>query len=80
MTKVVNIGKVSIGGGNPVALQTMTNRDPHDETALLTQIRENALLGCDIIRLTVPDHEAAVTFGKVKKDLLSEGLDIPLVA
>ncbi len=63
-----------------MALQTMTNRDPHDETALLTQIRENALLGCDIIRLTVPDHEAAVTFGKVKKDLLSEGLDIPLVA
>ena len=80
MTKVVNIGKVKIGGGNPVAVQTMTNRDPHDEMALLDQIRENALLGCDIIRLTVPDHEAAVVFGKVKKDLLSEGLDIPLVA
>ena len=51
MTKVVNIGKVKIGGGNPVAIQTMANRDPHDEMALLSQIRENALLGCDIIRL-----------------------------
>lgn len=80
MTKVVNIGKVKIGGGNPVAIQTMANRDPHDELALLSQIRENALLGCDIIRLTVPDHEAAVVFGRVKKDLLSEGLDIPMVA
>ena len=80
MSDIVKIGKVIIGGGNPVAIQSMANVDPHDRNALITQVKKVADKGCDIMRLTVPDHEAAVAFGEVKKELMTEGYDIPLVA
>ena len=80
MSKEVKIGNIKIGGGNPIAIQSMANVDPHDEKALADQVMRLADGGCDIMRLTVPDHEAALVFGKVKKDLLDSGYDIPLVA
>ena len=80
MTKEVRIGKVHIGGGNPIAIQSMANVDPHDEKALIDQVARLADAGCDIMRLTVPDQEAAEVFGQVKSKLLKSGYDIPLVA
>ncbi|MBP3759776.1 MAG: flavodoxin-dependent (E)-4-hydroxy-3-methylbut-2-enyl-diphosphate synthase [Firmicutes bacterium] len=80
MTKEVRIGKVVIGGGNPIAIQSMANVDPHDEKALIDQVVRLSDAGCDIMRLTVPDHEAADVFGRVKSSLLRSGYDIPLVA
>ena len=80
MTKEVRIGKVHIGGGNPIAIQSMANVDPHDEKALIDQVAKLADAGCDIMRLTVPDQEAAEVFGQVKSKLLKSGYDIPLVA
>ena len=80
MTKTVRIGKVTIGGGNPIAIQSMANVDPHDEKALIDQVVRLSDAGCDIMRLTVPDQEAADVFGRVKKSLLRSGYDIPLVA
>ena len=80
MSKEVRIGKVKIGGGNPIAIQSMANVDPHDEKALVDQVVRLSDAGCDIMRLTVPDMEAAETFGQVKKSLLRSGYDIPLVA
>ena len=80
MTKTVRIGKVAIGGGNPIAIQSMANVDPHDENALVDQVVRLADAGCDIMRLTVPDQEAADTFGRVKSRLMKSGYDIPLVA
>ena len=80
MTKTVRIGKVTIGGGNPIAIQSMANVDPHDEKALIDQVVRLSDAGCDIMRLTVPDMEAAETFGNVKLKLLKSGYDIPLVA
>ena len=80
MTKEVRIGKVVIGGGNPIAIQSMANVDPHDEMALIDQVVRLSDNGCDIMRLTVPDQEAADVFGRVKSSLLRSGYDIPLVA
>ena len=80
MTKEVRIGKVVIGGGNPIAIQSMANVDPHDEKALIDQVVRLSDNGCDIMRLTVPDQEAADVFGRVKSSLLRSGYDIPLVA
>lgn len=75
MTKQVNCGGVLIGGGAPVSIQSMTNTDPHDFSALLEQVKALESAGCEIVRLTVPDTEAAVCFGKVKKSV-----NVPLVA
>jgi (E)-4-hydroxy-3-methylbut-2-enyl-diphosphate synthase len=67
VTRQIKIGNVLIGGGAPVSVQTMTNAHPHDATALLAQIQGAAELGCDIVRLTVPDQQAAEVFKQVKK-------------
>ena len=75
MSKSVRCGNVTIGGGVPVSIQSMTNVDPHDETALLRQIRELSDAGCDIVRIAVPDREAAEVLGRVRAKT-----DVPLVA
>jgi (E)-4-hydroxy-3-methylbut-2-enyl-diphosphate synthase len=74
-TRRIMVGSVAIGGGAPVSVQTMTNADPHDEDALVRQIAEAADLGCDIVRLTVPDAEAAEVFRRVRARS-----SVPLVA
>lgn len=75
-TKQVYAGRVAIGGNAPLAVQSMTNTDPHDEEATLAQVRALRAVGCDIVRLTVPDKEAAAVFGKVKEAVP----ELPLVA
>jgi (E)-4-hydroxy-3-methylbut-2-enyl-diphosphate synthase len=65
-TRRIILGGVPIGGGAPVSVQTMTNAHPHDAEALLRQIVEAAELGCDIVRLTVPDPQAADVFKQVR--------------
>ena len=74
-TRQIFVGPVAVGGGAPVSVQTMTNADPHDAQALLRQINEAADLGCDIIRLTVPDAESAAVFRQVRASS-----PLPLVA
>lgn len=58
-TRVINLGGVLIGGGHPVAVQTMTNTDTRDSAGTLAQIRVLAKAGCEIIRVAVPDESAA---------------------
>ncbi len=74
-TRTVSVGGVPVGGGARVSVQTMATADPHDARALLAQVESCAARGCDIIRLTVPDVEAAKTLGEVKK-----ASPIPIVA
>ncbi len=74
-TKVVNIGGVKIGGGNPVAIQSMTNTKTSDINATIEQIYNLEKAGCDIIRCAVPDMEAAKALKEIKK-----AIHIPLVA
>ncbi len=74
-TKVINIGGVNIGGGNPVAIQSMTNTKTEDVSATISQILELEKAGCDIIRCAVPSMEAAKALKEIKKSI-----HIPLVA
>ena len=74
-TRQVKVGKLLVGGGAPVSVQTMCNVDPHDAKACLDQLLGCAALGCDVFRMTVPDLDAARVLGEVKK-----GSPIPIVA
>ena len=74
-TKVVNVGGVKIGGGNPIAIQSMTNTKTADVKATVEQILRLEEAGCEIIRCTVPDQESAEALAQIKKQI-----HIPLVA
>ena len=75
-TRQVRCGDVLIGGGAPVSIQSMTNVDSRDERALTEQIARLADAGCQIVRISVPDAEAAEVFGSVKRKFQR----LPLVA
>ena len=75
ISKAINIGGVTIGGGNPVVVQSMTKTDTRDVRATVNQIRELEEYGCELIRVAVPDEIAAKTIVDIKK-----GIKIPLVA
>lgn len=74
-TKTIQIGNVKIGGGNPVAIQSMTNTRTEDVVATVEQIRRLEAAGCEIVRCTVPNLEAAEAIREIKKQIR-----IPLVA
>lgn len=74
-TKVISIGNVKIGGGNPVAIQSMTNTKTEDVEATVKQILALEKAGCEIIRCAVPTMEAAEALREIKKQI-----HIPLVA
>lgn len=67
-TRQVRCGDVLIGGGSPVSIQSMTNVDSHDERALTEQISALRDAGCQIVRIAVPDREAAEVLGRVRKE------------
>jgi len=75
-TKEVKVGSVFIGGNHPLTIQSMTNTDTHDSKATLQQILSLQNAGCDIVRITVPDEEAAKTILFLKE----QGITIPIVA
>ena len=61
-TRPVHVGKVTIGGGSPVVVQSMTSTDTVDATATLDQVRGLADAGCDIVRVSVPSRAALKSF------------------
>ncbi len=74
-TRKVQIGNVVIGGGNPVRIQSMTNTKTEDVAATVAQILRLEAAGCEIIRCTVPNLEAAQAISQIKRQI-----HIPLVA
>lgn len=74
-TKVVHIGGVLIGGGNPIVIQSMTNTDTRDVAATVAQINALQAAGCEIVRVAVPDVEAAHAIKLIKQQI-----SLPLVA
>ena len=74
-TKQIQIGSVTIGGGSPVAIQSMTNTKTEDVQATVAQILALEKAGCEIIRCAVPTMEAAAALREIKKEI-----HIPLVA
>ncbi|MEW6616133.1 MAG: flavodoxin-dependent (E)-4-hydroxy-3-methylbut-2-enyl-diphosphate synthase [Thermodesulfobacteriota bacterium] len=74
-TRQISIGNVKIGGSAPISVQSMTNTDTRDYLSTISQIHRLESVGCEIIRVAVPDMEAAEKLGEIKK-----GISIPLIA
>ena len=75
-TAKIKVGGLYIGGDAPITVQSMTNTDTHDIDATYRQIEKLAAAGCDIVRLAVPDIDAARAFRELKR----RGVTVPLVA
>lgn len=75
LSRAVFIGGVQVGGGAPISVQSMTNTDTRDKAATIEQINELAAEGCEIIRVAVPDQEAAEALPSI-----IDNINIPLVA
>lgn len=75
MMRRVNVGGVEIGGGAPISVQSMTNTQTADVDATVAQIERLVAAGCEIVRVAVPDAEAAAALPAIRK-----AISIPLVA
>ncbi len=73
-SRQIMVGNVAVGGDAPISVQSMTNTDTHDVAATVAQIRALEAVGADIVRVSVPDLEAAEAFGEIKKQV-----QVPLV-
>ena len=74
-TRQITLGNLKIGGDAPIAVQSMCNTDTRDVAATLAQIARLEAAGCEIVRLAVPDEDAAKALGNIRK-----GTGMPLVA
>ncbi len=74
-TKRVMIGNVPVGGGAPIVVQSMTKTFTIDTTKTIRQIKRLENLGCEVVRLAVPDQDSAEALGRIKKNTR-----IPLIA
>lgn len=75
-TREINIGSVTIGNGHPIAIQSMTNTDTRNVAATVAQIEALVAEGCEIVRVAVPDKEAAEAIKEIKKKCSA----VPLIA
>lgn len=74
-TRQIQVGKVKVGGGAPITVQSMTKTDTRDVRATVQQIWDLEAAGCDIVRCAVPVREAALQLGEIKRKIR-----IPLIA
>jgi (E)-4-hydroxy-3-methylbut-2-enyl-diphosphate synthase len=75
ISKPIQIGQVTIGGGAPIVVQSMTNTDTRDVVSTIRQIEELQEADCEVVRVAVPDKQAAEAISAIKK-----GIAIPLIA
>jgi len=73
--KQLRIGQVTVGGGTPIVVQSMTKTDTRDVTATINQIKELEDCGCEIVRVAVPDNEAAKSLASLKRSV-----SLPIIA
>jgi (E)-4-hydroxy-3-methylbut-2-enyl-diphosphate synthase len=74
-TREIKVGNVRIGGGAPVSVQSMTNTDTRNIPATVKQIKDLYEAGCEIIRVAVPDYQAALALKEIRKEI-----SLPLIA
>ena len=80
MSRQIKIGNLTLGGGAPVRVQSMTNTDTMDTKATVEQTLRMVDAGCELVRITAPDVKAAENLGRIKEELLKHGYEVPLVA
>ena len=78
-TVPVRIGDVTVGGGHPVVVQSMTNTDTADAAATAQQVAELFRAGSELVRVTVNTQEAAAAVPEIQQRLRDDGLDVPLI-
>ena len=78
-TNLVKVGNINIGGKNPVVVQSMTDTDTSDIDKTVKQIKDLHDAGSEIVRITVNNDQAAKSVETIKKNLIDDGYDIPLV-
>jgi (E)-4-hydroxy-3-methylbut-2-enyl-diphosphate synthase len=78
-SRAVHIGNVTVGGGAPIVVQSMTNTDTADITATVTQTRELTRAGSELVRITVNTREAASAVPRIRARLDALGEHVPLV-
>jgi len=79
MTYEVRIGNVKIGGGNPIAIQSMTNTNTADVKSTVKQVEELVDAGSEMVRVTVPNEESAKSVKEIKKTLIRDGYEVPII-
>ena len=79
-TRAVAVGKVGIGGDNPIRVQSMITCDTMDTEASIRQTMDLAAVGCEIVRITAPTVKDARNLEWIKRGLLERGCDVPIVA
>lgn len=75
ITRPIRLGDLDIGGGAPVSIQSMTKTDTRDRQSTIAQIQELARIGCQVIRVAVPDEEASQALFEITRQC-----PIPLIA
>ena len=80
MSRQIKIGNLTLGGGAPIRVQSMTNTDTMDTQATVDQALRMVEAGCELVRITAPDVKAAENLGRIKDELLKRGCEVPLVA
>ena len=79
LTRQVRVGRVRVGGGAPVVVQSMTNTDTADVLATAMQVAELARAGSELVRITVNNEDAAKAVPRIRERLLALNMDVPLV-
>ena len=79
ITKAVKVGSVTVGGGAPIVVQSMTNTDTADVDSTVAQVAALHRAGSELVRITVDRDEAAKAVPRIKERLLRLGVDVPLV-
>lgn len=79
-TRVVNVGNISVGGDNPIRIQSMTTTPTKDVDATVEQVIKLYDAGCEIVRVTVQGMKEADASEEIKNELLKRGINVPLVA
>ncbi|MBP5190029.1 MAG: (E)-4-hydroxy-3-methylbut-2-enyl-diphosphate synthase [Bacteroidales bacterium] len=80
MSRQITIGNLTLGGGAPVRVQSMTNTDTMDTRATVEQTLRLVEAGCELVRITAPDVKAAENLYNIKNELAKHGCTVPLVA
>src|ERR1700693_863647 len=78
-TIAVKVGNVTVGGGAPVVVQSMTNTDTADVVGTTAQVAALARAGSEIVRITVDRDEAAAAVPHIKERLVKMGVDVPII-
>ena len=79
-TREVKVGKIGVGGPNPIRIQSMLTCDTMDTEACIQQTLDLVAVGCEIVRITAPTVKDAKNLKPIKEGLLARGCDVPIVA